>query len=533
MPRRHTQSGSTPLWLLIWLVGMAAIAYWCVVQHLPAIQGQLQSNAQAAVTEVGAPDVNVNVEGRTAILTGAVTTTAQKDSLLGALSNASGIRHVDNQLNVVEVAIASNEENAAITETNNEASGQNGSENGSDEASESSGEAGENAQTSETQPNDDTDSSDTNATESDADQKAPANNADNDATSPTPSEDSTVTTESTSDTTTAGDDSDALNEQSTEQPGTEQLIDDVDAKARALIERAKNNQLRSNQPSDQAGNQPNNQPSDPASFKLRVADGTLTLTGNMSRQDNLTEFVRSAMSTFNASYVVNSIQVSDDVAPAPWLNSLTEFVGDMEPLNNAGIDLFESQISLSGVASSEQSHDAVINSALSKLSDLSLVERISIADANDSDNVNAEPTNATDTQAVTNTTTEQTATSTPNASASLRTEFNALASTTILFESGSDVLTTESLRTIESMAALFAEYPNTDIEIDGHTDSSGIASNNLNLSQQRANAVRDYLIKLGISANRLSAYGFGDGVPIADNSTSAGRKLNRRIEFNF
>ncbi len=520
---------------------MAAIAYWCVVRHLPAIQGQLQSNAQAAVTQVGAPDVNVNVEGRTAILTGAVTTTAQKDSLLGALSNASGIRHVDNQLNVVEVAIASNEENAAITETNNEASGQSGSQNSNqnsgdsgEETSESSGEAGEDAQTNETQPNDNTNSSDANATESDADQIAPTNNADSDATSPTPSEDSAVATESTSETTITNDDSDALNEQSTEQPGTEQLIDDVDAKARALIERAKNNQLRSNQPIDQAGNQPNDQPSDPASFKLRVADGTLTLTGNMSRQDNLTEFVRSAMSTFNASYVVNSIQVSDDVAPAPWLNSLTEFVGDMEPLNNAGIDLFESQISLSGVASSEQSHDAVINNALSKLSDLSLVERISIADANDSDNANAEPTSATDTQAVTTTSnTEQTATSTPNASASLRTEFNALASTTILFESGSDVLTTESLRTIESMAALFAEYPNTDIEIDGHTDSSGIAANNLNLSQQRANAVRDYLIKLGISANRLSAYGFGDGVPIADNSTSAGRKLNRRIEFNF
>lgn len=503
MPSRHTQTGSTPLWLLIWLVGMAAIAYWCVVRHLPAIQGQLQSNAQAAVTQADAPDVSVNVEGRTAILTGAVATTAQKDTLLGALGNTSGIRHVDNQLNVVEVAIASNEENAAITDTGDGSS------------------------------------------EPPADQDAPEAAANNDASAPSENEESQVTTDNEpepteTETSTIGNDSDALNEQDTEQPGTEQtgteqtgteqLIDDVDTKARALIERAKNNQLQSNQ----AGDQPGNQTNDPASFKLSVADGTLTLTGNMSRQDNLTEFVRSAMSTFNANYVINSIQVSDDVAPAPWLNSLTEFVGDMEPINNAGIDLFESQISLSGVASSEQSHDAVINKALSKLSDLSLVERISIADANNSDNANAEPANTNDAQAVTTTSdTEQTATSAPRSSAALQTEFNALASTTILFESGSDVLTTESLRTIESMAALFAEYPDTDIEIDGHTDSSGIASNNLNLSQQRANAVRDYLIKLGISANRLSAYGFGDGVPIADNSTSAGRKLNRRIEFNF
>jgi len=103
----------------------------------------------------------------------------------------------------------------------------------------------------------------------------------------------------------------------------------------------------------------------------------------------------------------------------------------------------------------------------------------------------------------------------------------------ILFESGSDVLTQESVQTVAAMSALLSRYTDINIEIDGHTDSSGSSEDNLRLSQLRANAVRDLMIQRGIARERLSAYGFGDGVPIADNDTAAGRKLNRRIEFNF
>jgi len=69
------------------------------------------------------------------------------------------------------------------------------------------------------------------------------------------------------------------------------------------------------------------------------------------------------------------------------------------------------------------------------------------------------------------------------------------------------------------------------IRVEGHTDSQGPAAFNLKLSQDRANAVRDYLVKRGIAPERLEAVGFGLEKPIADNKTAKGREANRRVEF--
>ena len=71
------------------------------------------------------------------------------------------------------------------------------------------------------------------------------------------------------------------------------------------------------------------------------------------------------------------------------------------------------------------------------------------------------------------------------------------------------------------------------IRIEGHTDSVGRASNNLRLSRQRAESVRQYLIDGGIEPHRVEAIGYGQSQPIADNSTQEGRAENRRVEFNI
>ena len=70
------------------------------------------------------------------------------------------------------------------------------------------------------------------------------------------------------------------------------------------------------------------------------------------------------------------------------------------------------------------------------------------------------------------------------------------------------------------------------IEIRGHTDSTGTRQHNLTLSRRRADAVVDYLIKNGISPERLSARGFGPDKPIGDNATADGRRKNRRTEIS-
>ena len=67
--------------------------------------------------------------------------------------------------------------------------------------------------------------------------------------------------------------------------------------------------------------------------------------------------------------------------------------------------------------------------------------------------------------------------------------------------------------------------------IAGHTDAAGSDQHNLLLSDQRARAVRDYLIKHGIAPDRLIAKGYGEAYPVASNATEAGRELNRRSEF--
>ncbi len=101
----------------------------------------------------------------------------------------------------------------------------------------------------------------------------------------------------------------------------------------------------------------------------------------------------------------------------------------------------------------------------------------------------------------------------------------------IFFESGSFDLKPESHIELDKLYDLLSENPNIKIEITGHTDNVGQAATNLELSNNRAKSVADYLISKGIAANRTSFKGMGDQVPIADNDTDAGRAMNRRTEF--
>jgi outer membrane protein OmpA-like peptidoglycan-associated protein len=69
------------------------------------------------------------------------------------------------------------------------------------------------------------------------------------------------------------------------------------------------------------------------------------------------------------------------------------------------------------------------------------------------------------------------------------------------------------------------------IEVAGHTDSKGSDAYNMKLSQQRAEAVRNFLISRGVAADRLTAKGYGESQPVADNATEEGRFQNRRVEL--
>lgn len=84
---------------------------------------------------------------------------------------------------------------------------------------------------------------------------------------------------------------------------------------------------------------------------------------------------------------------------------------------------------------------------------------------------------------------------------------------------------------LDKLVTILKEYPDTDIEIQGHTDSKGTDSYNQGLSDRRASAVASYLRGRGVSNARLSIKGFGESAPVASNDTEAGRAQNRRVDF--
>ncbi len=103
----------------------------------------------------------------------------------------------------------------------------------------------------------------------------------------------------------------------------------------------------------------------------------------------------------------------------------------------------------------------------------------------------------------------------------------------IEFETGKSTIKKKSFPLLDKIANIFIENANYVIEVQGHTDNTGKAEMNRKLSQQRADAVKNYLAKKGVEASRMTAVGYGQEVPIADNKTSAGRQKNRRVEFKI
>ena len=100
------------------------------------------------------------------------------------------------------------------------------------------------------------------------------------------------------------------------------------------------------------------------------------------------------------------------------------------------------------------------------------------------------------------------------------------------FASGSVAIpVVEAQEAMAVVEQLLKDHPAIQVEIQGHTDSQGDATANLRLSEQRARAVKEYLVSRGISPDRLKTRGFGETMPIAGNHNAAGRAKNRRIEF--
>jgi outer membrane protein OmpA-like peptidoglycan-associated protein len=100
----------------------------------------------------------------------------------------------------------------------------------------------------------------------------------------------------------------------------------------------------------------------------------------------------------------------------------------------------------------------------------------------------------------------------------------------VLFETGSASLSPGAGRNMDRLVQFLTDHPERMVQIDGFTDSIGTDSYNQDLSQHRADAVRYQLVSRGISSTRIGTQGYGKAYPVASNSESSGRQLNRRVE---
>jgi outer membrane protein OmpA-like peptidoglycan-associated protein len=103
----------------------------------------------------------------------------------------------------------------------------------------------------------------------------------------------------------------------------------------------------------------------------------------------------------------------------------------------------------------------------------------------------------------------------------------------LLFDVNKAAVKPESKENLNDLAKILNKYPNTNILIEGHTDSTGTEEHNLTLSRQRAQAVANYLAQIDIDPTRFTIMGYGWSQPVADNDTSEGRALNRRVDLGI
>jgi outer membrane protein OmpA-like peptidoglycan-associated protein len=101
----------------------------------------------------------------------------------------------------------------------------------------------------------------------------------------------------------------------------------------------------------------------------------------------------------------------------------------------------------------------------------------------------------------------------------------------ILFETNKSDLQPTAKQNIENLAKILNKYPDTNIRVEGHTDSTGSNEYNQALSEKRAEAVANYTKGLGVTGSRFSTFGYGEIQPIVSNTTPEGRQQNRRVEI--
>ena len=579
------------MWTLAWLLGTAAICWVAVTQFAPRVEDRLLSGIQTVLAPLtSTTPIIASVHGREATLTGRVSNNQQRANLLFAVEGVPGVRSVVDQLTLQEPTSPTENDNnsdttrdAATTESAEDAKTLTVIDSSSSESSsESSIQLNDDLPSKSdkvsnvTATTEDTET-DTDAVATDTDVEADTDAISDTDTSEEPWPPEPEAAENTNDNQSIatvesnGQSSFIRAEPESTSLYTPALDFNIAGKTLAISGRLSDKDdaaplirtamaafdldyiSNTIELSDEVGNA--TWLSSVSTFlpdmaglenpSIEINDNRIELGGNAPDKDTQDAVLAAAASLLGDYTMSEEIVLAD--ASLPTANESATNTDDSD--TNASID---------AVTKAEAQNDVVANDDATPGTE-SEIESDNINASAGSESVDAASDNDTPKGDASNVVSETEAVDTPLTSEdsdaisessdpatdeaeslppitsinALNNALNDLPSMDIRFESSSDILTFDSLDVLDSIANVLVAHPDIPVRIEGHTDASGAKQDNLILSQLRANSVRDYLIDRGVSIYRLKAYGFGEGVPISDNSTPDGRADNRRIEFNF
>lgn len=229
------------------------------------------------------------------------------------------------------------------------------------------------------------------------------------------------------------------------------------------------------------------------------ASGKVILEGRVPDQQSKTMLLAKASQIYGAARIEDRIVVGNVRAPAGWTNRVTLSIGpELSNISKGSVAFRSSWVDLAGLVSSNEQRDAIARTV-----QFNMGQGVGVRNALTVDNAVQGAIDAL------------------------------LMKQTIEFEVGSSVLTPKGIQLLDQLIPLIKEAGNKPVIVEGHTDNTGNPAKNLALSQARADAVKNYLTNAGIAQGQISASGFGDQVPVADNGSNEGRAKNRRIAIKI
>ncbi len=250
----------------------------------------------------------------------------------------------------------------------------------------------------------------------------------------------------------------------------------------------------------------------PYTTKFTKTVSGITLSGLVPDVENRNALIQLAENKFGVGNVIDQLQIGLG-APQNWLQTAKAAISNLALFKEGAVDLTDNQFNLTGQVIDNDAKTAVADN-LSQLPQ--------------SFKVNLDLTSPQVAVEKSKDIIDQ------SSAAYCATQFEQILTKRVIhFLTDSSLLKTRSEKAIMKILQFASICPNSIIEIAGHTDSRGSESYNLALSQNRARAIADELIKKGFPANMLKIKGYGESNPSSDNMTAQGQASNRRIEFSY